>query len=60
MTDKTFNGNGPECPYCHKVIEPDGQYFYNDDRIEYECGWCEKSFTFTYHRSDTWVAKPET
>jgi len=53
----TDNNKGPECPWCHHVVEPDDQYFFNDDRNDYQCGWCDEPFTFTYHRTDRWHAK---
>ncbi len=58
-TTETYSNDGAECPYCHKVTRPDGEpFFYNDDRNEIECGWCEKPFTFTYFRRDSWTSKP--
>ena len=59
MSDKeTWNSDGPECPHCGYVMTPDeGSYFDGDGHTE-ECGDCEKSFYWTYHRHDNWLGVP--
>ncbi len=58
MSIEITHDKGPRCPYCHQVDDPDEAFYFTDDRIEIECGYCEYKYEFTYHRTDSWRSKP--
>lgn len=58
LDQSTDDHRGPKCPHCGEVSKADDPWYYTDDRIKHTCGWCEKDFEFTYHRTDIWRAFP--
>jgi len=39
--------NGLYCPYCKKDVDDPDDCYNTDERYDYECPHCEKTFLFT-------------
>lgn len=57
MGGETYSTDGPACPYCGKVHEPDDGYFYSEDYTEQECYNCEKTFHVEVYIRHSWTCK---
>ena len=62
MSEKyTFNSHAPECPYCGREQDHDGDAFYDESLTECECERCGKTFDFEVYTSTNWTctARPD-
>ena len=49
---ETYNGNGPQCPYCeheHKDDDWDDRFADDQDCDEYKCKGCGELFRYTVY-----------
>ena len=59
--DDTYNSDGPECPYCGHVHNPDEEpsHYYNQASETSSCSSCGTDFQMEVSISYSWTTKKD-